>query len=111
MAVSKKGGSNGDGMNKSDAIREVLAQTPGAGPKDVVALLAGRGIKVAPSLVYFIKSKAKQAQRKQKRARVAAASAQTGTGNPVELVLRVKDLAREVGGIGNLKMLVDLLAE
>jgi hypothetical protein len=111
MAASKKGGSSGAGLNKSDAIREVLAQNPGAGPKDVVTLLAGRGIKVAPSLVYFIKSKAKQAQRKQKRARVAAASERTGTGNPVEVVLRVKDLAREVGGIGNLKILVDLLAE
>lgn len=31
--------------------------------------------------------------------------------NPVELVLRVKDLAREVGGINQLKQLVDLLAE
>jgi hypothetical protein len=31
--------------------------------------------------------------------------------NPVELVLRVKDLAREVGGIKHLKQLVDLLAE
>ena len=31
--------------------------------------------------------------------------------NPVELVLRVKELAREVGGIGQLKQLVDLLAE
>jgi len=111
MAQSKSGRSNGDGVNKSDAIREVLAHNPAAGPKDVVTQLAGRGIKVAPSLVYFIKSKAKQAQRKQKRARVAAASEKTGTGNPVEVVLRVKDIAREVGGIQNLKMLVDLLAE
>jgi len=35
----------------------------------------------------------------------------TGAANPVELVLRVKDMAREVGGIRNLKQLVDLLAE
>lgn len=110
-AGSNKARSNKAGVNKSDAIREALAQNPKAGPKDVVALLAGRGIKVAPSLVYFIKSKAKHARLKQKRARVAAASEGTGTGNPVEVVLRVKDLAREVGGIGNLKMLVDLLAE
>ena len=31
--------------------------------------------------------------------------------NPVELVMRVKQLAREVGGIRNLKQLVDLLAD
>jgi hypothetical protein len=111
MAQSKSGGSNRDGVNKSDAIREALAQNPKAGPKDIVGLLAGRGIKVAPSLVYFIKSKAKHDKRKQQRARVAAASERTGTSNPVEVVLRVKDIAREVGGIKNLKMLVDLLAE
>src|SRR3954462_6625778 len=111
MAQSKSGGANGDGVNKSDAIREALAQNPKAGPKDIVTLLAGRGIKVAPSLVYFIKSKAKHAKLKQKRARVAAATKGTGAPNPVELVLRVKDIAREVGGIQNLKMLVDLLAD
>ena len=43
--------------------------------------------------------------------KVAESSRQTGSKNPVEVVLRVKDLAREVGGIKNLKMLVDLLAE
>jgi hypothetical protein len=112
MVNSKsKGESNGDGVNKSEAIREALAEHPQAGPKDIVAGLAAKGIKVSPTLVYYIKSRAKHAKRQQKRARVAAASAGTGTGNPVEVVLRVKDLAREVGGIGNLKMLVDLLAE
>jgi hypothetical protein len=111
MAHPRSGGPNGDGVNKSEAIRTALAQNPKAGPKDIVALLAGRGIKVAPSLVYFIKSKAKHVKRKQRRARVAAASEKMATANPVELVLRVKDLAREVGGIQNLKMLVDLLAD
>ena len=42
---------------------------------------------------------------------MAESSRQTAAGNPVEVVLRVKDLAREVGGIQNLKQLVDLLAE
>ena len=53
----------------------------------------------------------KQAKRRAKRERVAASSRQTSATNPVEVVIRVKDLAREVGGIKNLKMLVDLLAE
>jgi hypothetical protein len=42
---------------------------------------------------------------------VAESSRQSGAKHPVELVLRVKDLAREVGGIRYLKQLVDLLAE
>lgn len=56
-------------------------------------------------------SKSKHAKRKEKRARVAAASEATLARNPVEVVARVKALARDVGGIKNLKMLVDLLVE
>jgi hypothetical protein len=42
---------------------------------------------------------------------VAASTRQTASANPVEVILRVKDLARDVGGIKNFKMLVDLLAD
>src|SRR6476646_1652913 len=101
----------GTPVNKSQAVRDFLAGNPGAGTKDIVAGLAEKGVKVAPTLVYFIKSKQRQARRRAKRDRAAESSRQSGSGNPVEVVLRVKDLAREVGGIKNLKLLVDLLAE
>ena len=109
--AKKASAENGTPINKSQAVRDFLAGNPGADTKAVVAGLAGKGVKVAPTLVYFIKSKQRQARRRAKRDRVAASSRQTGSKNPVEVVLRVKDLAREVGGIKNLKMLVDLLAE
>jgi ABC-type Fe3+ transport system substrate-binding protein len=109
--MAKAKGGAGDGKNKSEAIREVIAQNPKAGTKDVIAQLASKGIKVAPTLVYYIKSKQNQQKRKQKRERVAASSRTTPARNPVELVARVKALAREVGGIRPLKQLVDLLAE
>src|SRR5688572_17337201 len=102
---------NGTPINKSQAIRDFLAGNPAASTKTVVAGLAEKGVKVAPTLVYFIKSKQRQARRRAKRDRVTASSRQASIRNPVEVVLRVKDLAREVGGIKNLKMLVDLLAE
>ena len=102
---------NGTPINKSQAIRDFLAGSPAADTKTVVAGLAERGVKVAPTLVYFIRSKQRRAQRRAKRERVAESSRQTAAGNPVEVVLRVKGLAREVGGIKNLKLLVDLLAE
>lgn len=116
QAMAKKSeGANGTGdgrpASKSEAVREAIAQNPKAGSKEIIALLAEKGVKVSPTLVYYVRSKQNQARRRAKRARVAAASAKTTHGNPVELVLRVKDLAHEVGGIGNLKMLVDLLAE
>src|SRR4051794_8470572 len=105
MPSSKsQAGDNGKPVNKSKAIREALAANPKAGAKEIVTLLGEKGIKVSPTLVYYINSKNNQAKRKQKRERVAAASATTDHANPVELVLRVKNLATEVGGIGNLKM-------
>jgi arginine repressor len=104
-------GKDGKRVNKSDAIREMIAQHPQAQSKEIVSLLGERGIKVQPSLVYYIKSKQNQQRRRQKRQRVAATSQQTGTGNPVELVLKVKGLARDAGGIKNLKLLVDALAD
>ena len=109
--AKKAESSNGQGVNKSQAIREFLAGNPKADTKTVVAGLAEKGLKVAPTLVYFIKSKQNQAKRRAKRDRVAESSRGTGSKNPVEVVIRVKDLAREVGGIKNLKTLVDLLAE
>jgi hypothetical protein len=112
MAKTKdSGGENGKPGNRSDAVREALAANPRASTKEIIATLSGKGVKVAPTLVYYVKSKQKRNQRREKRERVAAESGRTATKNPVEVVLRVKDLAREVGGIKNLKLLVDLLAE
>ncbi len=104
--MAKAATSSGDGkVNKSQAIRELLTEDPKMESKTVIGRLAEKGVKVSPTMVYYVRSKMKQAQRKEKRARVAA------TANPVELVLRVKAIAREVGGIKELKLLVDLLAE
>jgi hypothetical protein len=110
--MAKKAASeSGTPINKSQAVRDFLAGHPTADTKAVVAGLAEKGVKVAPTLVYFVKSKQRQARRRAKRDRAAESSRQAGSKNPVEVVLRVKDLAREVGGIKNLKLLVDLLAE
>jgi hypothetical protein len=112
ISMAKKAASDsGTPINKSQAIRDFLAGNPEADTKAVVAGLAEKGIRVAPTLVYFIRSKQRQAKRRAKRDRVSESSRQTGSKNPVEVILRVKDLAREVGGIKNLKLLVDLLAE
>jgi hypothetical protein len=102
---------NGTPINKSQAIRDFLAGNPQAGTKEVVAGLAEKGIKVAPTLVYFIKSKANQAKRRARRARAVESSRQSAAADPVALIRKVRDLGREVGGIQNLKKLVDLLAE
>src|SRR3954468_19686090 len=109
MANDKGSGKNGRRVNKSDAIRAALAANPDANPKEIVTLLGEKGINVAPTLVYYLRSKSRQAGCHAKRARVAAQSQNTAVRNPVEMVIRVKELARGLGGMRNLKMLVDLL--
>ncbi|MBP3958359.1 hypothetical protein J8F10_24180 [Gemmata sp. G18] len=102
---------SGTPVNKSDAVRDELAKNPKAGSKEIITALAERGIKVAPSLIYFVKSKANQKKRQAKRDAVAQGMRNSGLTNPVEIIIRVKGLADEVGGMKSLKQLVDLLAE
>lgn len=109
--MAKNTPSDGSKVSVSRAVREFLAANPAADTKSVITGLAGTGVKVSPTMVYYVRSKMGQARRKDKREKVAATSRSMGTANPVEVVLRVKDLARELGGIANLKLLVDLLAE
>lgn len=102
-----------ESTNKSQAIREMLMQRPDAKAKDIVAGLAQRNIQVKPSLVYMIKGRLLQMKSHQSKraARVAQMGRRTGNADPVALVLRVKALAREAGGIDNLKNLVIALAD
>jgi hypothetical protein len=110
--VSKKVlAEDGKPVNRSQAIRDVFAADPKADSKTVITRLAESGVKVSPTMVYYVRSKLGQAKRRAKRQQVAESSRLTAAKNPVELVLRVKDLAREVGGMKHLKQLVDLLAE
>ena len=97
--------------NKSEAIREALAQNPKATNKEILESLAAKGIKVTPTLIYFIKSKQNIKRKRLKRGKVTAASQRTKSLNPVELILKVKEVARDAGGFDQLKKLVDVLAE
>jgi hypothetical protein len=96
---------------KSAAIRELLAQNPKTPVSEIVSTLAGRGMKVTPNLVYAIKTKARARRRKQKRQAAVQAGRNSGVANPVALVIKVRQLAAEAGGMRHLKQLVDVLAE
>jgi hypothetical protein len=109
MAKSKGSGGGGARVNKSAAIREMIGQHPEARSKEIIRLLAEKGLKVRPTLVYYIRSKEKHLKRQDKRQR--AASLNAGVGSPVQLIIKVKELSKQAGGIRNLKQLVDILAE
>jgi hypothetical protein len=102
-----------DDVNKSQAIREFLEQNPNAKAKEVVAYLGQRNIDIKPSLVYMLKGRLAQmkSHKKQKAARVAQAGQKTGSLDPVALVVKVKTLAKEAGGMHNLLNLVSVLAD
>lgn len=108
-----KSTSNGDHVNKSQAIREMLLQHPDLKPKEIAALLAQRKIAVKPSMIYMVKGILAQMkhQRERKAERASVASQKTGSSDPIALILKVKELARDAGGMTNLQRLVTVLAD
>jgi len=100
-------------VNKSQAIRELLEQNPQVKAREVVDRLGQKGIEVKPGLVYMIKGRLAQmkSHKGRKAARVARASEKTGIADPIALIVKVKSLAKEAGGIDNLKALVTVLAD
>src|SRR5438128_283604 len=100
-----------DGVNKSAEIRKALAENPKAKSSDIIDALAAKGIKVAKSLIYMVKSQMKRKKRRLKREEVATTSKALGITNPVDLILKVKAIAGEAGGIRKLKQLIDVMAE
>ena len=99
-------------VNKSEEIRQLLRANPKIKAKEVVSTLAGRGIKVTDTLVYFIKGKLKGRRGRRKKAQQAVATAAaTGYSDPLTTIRKVKGWANEVGGLKKLKALVDALSE
>src|SRR4051812_17503446 len=94
---------------KSSAIREALAANPKAKASEIVALLAKSGTKVTPGLVYALKAHGKAKAKKAKRQAAVATAVRTGSSNPVELVTRTRQLAMDLGGLKNLRAMVDAL--
>lgn len=98
-------------VNKSQLVRDILTKNSKTPVKEIVATLAGQGIKVSSNHVYLIKSKMGMKRRQIKRAKAVAASTDAGIVNPVELVREVKKLAERAGGMKHLKELVEILGE
>ncbi|MBX7104642.1 MAG: hypothetical protein K1X57_11210 [Gemmataceae bacterium] len=96
------------GMRKVDHVRGVLEKDPKMTATAVVKTLSESGVKVTPGFVYYVKNKASKARRKAKREKAATAM---GSMDSVQLILKVRALAAECGGIRKLKQLVDIFAE
>jgi hypothetical protein len=99
-------------VNKSDKIRELLKANPKMKAGEVISTLAGKGISVNPALFYFVKGKMKgrKARKKQVKREVGKVTGTTANGNTLAIILKVKKLAAEVGGMGKLHSLVEVLS-
>jgi hypothetical protein len=104
-----------NGVNKSEAIRELLKANPEMGAKEAVAALATKGIEVSDNLVYFIKGQIKGRKSKKKKVQQIVAKVAEATDVPksdaLSTILKVKALASEVGGLKKLKALVEALSD
>ena len=102
---------NRNGVNKSALVREQLTMDPKIKVREIVEALGQKGVKIQPSLVYFLRSEMKRKARKRARLRAVQSGVKAGIPNAAELVRKVKGLGRESGGLSNLKHLVDVLLE
>jgi hypothetical protein len=102
-----------DKINKSQKIRELLDQNPHIQAKEVVEQLGKQGILIKPSLVYMIKGRLVQmkSQKGKRAARLSRNGDKTGSADPIALILKVKALAEEAGGMKKLKALITVLAD
>jgi predicted house-cleaning NTP pyrophosphatase (Maf/HAM1 superfamily) len=102
--------------SKSEHIRRLLTTNPKMKATEVVKTLAEAGIQVKAGLVYLIKGAMKGKKNQQAKARKMIAKATSSSGastdsDAVALILQVKSLATQVGGMVKLKALVDALSE
>src|SRR5437879_1931192 len=101
------------GVNKSNEIRQLLAANPRMKAKDIVAALKEKGISATEGLVYYIKGKVRGRRGRKRKAQgmIAKVAATTGSGDALAIILKIKDLANQVGGLKKLKALIDALSE
>jgi hypothetical protein len=104
-----------DGVNKSEDVRQLLRANPEIGSKEVVAKLAEKGIEVSNALFYFVKGQIKGRKARKRKAQKAvtkvAEFSHVNRTDAVTTILKIKACAKEVGGMKNLKALVEALSD
>jgi hypothetical protein len=104
------------GPNKSDAIRALGKAKPDMGPTAICAELAKQGIKVTPSLVSNVLTKARggSAKRKKKVVRGRKPGRPAGVSKDtvsVGALLEAREFADKVGGIAKAEAILKTLGK
>jgi arginine repressor len=99
-----------NGTNKSQSIRDAFRELgKKTRPKDIIAALAEQGIKVASAQVSTVLKAAGLRRGRRRRKVVVAAAAKAsanGQSSMIDELLKVKKLAKDLGGTSKLKELV-----
>ncbi len=99
-------------VNKSQAVRDYLSAQPDAMPKDVMAALARKGIKVSRVLVSTVKNKLNKSSTA-KKASVAKAAAPAAVEKPTNggtiTLEQVKKVAHTINSLGGFQRVTEVL--
>jgi hypothetical protein len=102
-------------VNKSQALRDLLAENPHISFQEAISTLAAKGISVKRGLFYFIKARMNPKKRKTKekvaQERVTATPSSHDVTDALATIKQVKGLATELGGMNTLKALVEAMSE
>jgi hypothetical protein len=103
-------------VSKSGAILDLLKANPKLTANEVVSTLSAKGMKMDPSLVYYVKGKMKGSKgHRRKKVKQAAMTnggvTATSTADVLATIKKVTGLASEVGGLKKLKALIEALGE
>jgi hypothetical protein len=102
-------------VNRSEEIRKLLSANPEIKPKEVVKKLGEMGIKASHALVYFVKGQIRGRNARNGKAQKTVSNvtgfAQVNQIDALSTVLKIKACASEVGGMKELKALVEALSD
>ena len=111
VAKARRGRQNG--VNKSQAIRDILAEMGGKPrPKDVIATLKGKGIDASPALVTNVISRGglRRRGRKARRGISRPARSMPSDSFSMSALLEAKKLVTQVGSVSDAKRALDALS-
>src|SRR5258708_32475236 len=104
-----------NGVNKSEEIRQLLKANPKLSAKEAIAALGAKGVEISDALFYFVKGQIKGRKGRKKKAKQVVAKAAETTNGPktyaLSTIVKIKTLAAAVGGLKELKALVEEMGD
>jgi hypothetical protein len=102
-------------LNKSQTLRDLLAENPNLSYPEASGTLAEKGINLTKGLFYLVrggmKSKKRKTKEKVAQGTATAIPSSNGADDALATIKQIKGLATELGGMKQLKALVEALSE